>query len=964
MTTPTDPLFAQQWHFPLIGDIETIWDEFTGEGVSVGVYDDGIETDHPDLVGNYDDSLEFEFDYDGDGFDETGANIPADPMTGNDGHGTSVAGLIAATADNGIGGAGVAYDASITSVNIFLDSTLFPNDYNAYVASLAYAGVFDIMSNSWGYTPLFDDFQNINVSGAQLIDEVAGLELAGATGRGGLGTVIVQAAGNDTLNANGDSINASRFTITVGATDEAGFVQDYSNYGVSLLISAPAASVTTDLTGTDGYNDGSESVPADYTETFGGTSAATPVVSGVIALMLEANENLGWRDVHNILAVTASQTGQDLDGTNATIDEVGSWGAESGRGGSTWNGGTLSYHLSYGFGMVDAFAAVRMAETWLDMLGDAQTSANEQHVSVDYDEVTNGAIAIPDFDVNTSTPGVAMATVNVAQNIQIETILVTVDITHTWGSDLEIYLVNPDGDQVPLFFRDGNSNTMDNGFVWTFEVRALLGFDSQGDWSIAVLDQAGGDVGTINDFQLDFYGATADNDNVHIISRDFQELTAHDAARMVITDTNGGRDWLNFTGIQGDVDLDMSGGGLFSVDTVGWGSLQAGADVFEGVILGDGNDDVTGNSLANDILGMRGDDTIDGAGGADFIDGGDGNDTIQGGIGSDTILGGFGNDELRGGDGFDEITGADGADMIYGDRGNDILRGGDGSDTLFGGDNVDELFGGNGADILRGEGFGDTLRGEAGNDQLFGGDANDTLFGGANNDQLFGGNGRDVLRGEGFDDELYGENGDDMLFGGDASDLLRGGNQNDMLFGGNGVDELRGDAGNDKLFGENGNDQLFGGDASDELNGGNDNDDLFGGNGVDILRGDAGNDELFGERGNDQLFGGVGNDRLNGGNDNDTLNGGAGVDTFIFTAGMARDTVQDFVIDTDLLQFSAALWAGDPTPPTNGTEIINEYASTSGNTIIFDFGNGNVATLTNALTTGTLLDLANDIAII
>ncbi|WP_186827156.1 S8 family serine peptidase [Shimia ponticola] len=784
MATPTDPLFGQQWHFPLIGDIETIWNEFDGNGVSVGVYDDGIETDHPDLVANYDDSLEFEFDYDGDGFDETGANIPADPMTGNDGHGTSVAGLIAGDANNGIGGTGVAFGASITSVNIFLDSALYPNDYNAYVASLGYAGVFDIMSNSWGYTPLFEDFQNINAPGAQLINEVAGLELAGATGRGGLGTVIVQAAGNDRLNANGDSINASRFTVTVGATDELGFAQNYSNYGVSLLLAAPAASVTTDLTGTDGYNDGSESVPADYTETFGGTSAATPVVSGVVALMLEANENLGWRDVHNILAVTAAQTGQDLDGSNATIDEIGNWGAESGRGGSTWNGGTLSYHASYGFGMVDAFAAVRMAEVWLDMIGDAQTSMNEQYVLADYDEATNGAIAIPDYDINTNTAGQVTATLNVAQNIQIETILLTVDIDHTWGSDLEIYLVTPDGDQVPVFFRDGSSSTMENGFVWTFEIRALLGFDSQGDWSIVISDQAGGDVGTLNDFQIEFFGSTADTNDIHIISRDFLELTAFDAVRSVITDGNGGSDWLNFVGVNsdgvgnGDVVLNMNNGGSFTVDGLLWGTLDG---VFENVVLGDGDDTVTGTQGINEILGMRGDDDIDGGLGFDTIDGGAGNDTLDGAAGIDTIDGGNGEDNISGGNGSDVINGGDDNDLIFGNLGFDDLTGGNGDDDIRGGGGSDVMNGGEGEDTLNGNSGSDTINGGDNDDTLIGQSGSDIMSGDAGDDSLIGGSGRDTLNGGSGDDTLNAGTGQDFLNGGSGTNTLIGGSQADTF---------------------------------------------------------------------------------------------------------------------------------------------------------------------------------------
>ncbi|MEL6646877.1 MAG: proprotein convertase P-domain-containing protein, partial [Pseudomonadota bacterium] len=548
---------------------------------------------------------------------------------------------------------------------------------------------------------------------------------------------------------------------------------------------------------------------------------------------------------------------------------------------------------------------------WLTMIGDAQTSANEQSVSVDYDEATNGAIAIPDFNSTTSTPGAAMATVTVAQNIQIETILVTVDITHTFGSDLEIYLVNPDGDQIPLFLQDGNSSTMDNGFVWTFEVRTLLGFESAGDWSIAVRDMAGGDVGTINDFQIDFYGSDASNDNIHIISRDFLELTAFDAARMVITDTNGGTDWLNFTGIQSNVVLNLAAGSNFLVGGTVWGSLQAGADVFENAIVGDGNDDVFGNSLANHIYGMRGNDEIYG---------GDGGDRLYGGENSDRLYGDNGWDYLYGGNGFDRLYGGDQTDRLYGEGGSDRLFGQNDRDFLYGGGDDDYLYGG------------------AGEDRLYGGDGVDRAYGGDDADLIYGGNQGDRLFGGAGSDEIFGEDGFDRAFGGDQGDTIRGGGGGDRLYG---------DGGNDTLYGDGGDDYLYGGAG-----------------GLDRLYGGTGVDRLYGGDGRDQLYGGTWGDRLFGGTGNDRLQGDGGADSFIFQANMDVDTVVDFVINTDLLEFDDVLWASDPTPPATGADVLAEYGSTSGNDVIFDFGSGNMVTLVDALLTGTFNDIANEITII
>lgn len=76
-----------------------------------------------------------------------------------------------------------------------------------------------------------------------------------------------------------------------------------------------------------------------------GTSYACPVVSGVVALMLEANPELGWRDVQGIFASTSQKT----DST----DE--SW---------TTNAAGFNHSYKYGFGLVDAYAAVTKGETW------------------------------------------------------------------------------------------------------------------------------------------------------------------------------------------------------------------------------------------------------------------------------------------------------------------------------------------------------------------------------------------------------------------------------------------------------------------------------------------------------------------------------------------------------------------------------------------------------------------------
>ncbi|MCF6445737.1 S8 family serine peptidase [Nereida sp. MMG025] len=901
MTTPTDPLYGQQWHFALLGDIETIWEEYTGDGVSVVVYDDGVEYTHVDLDDNYDASMHFAYDTDGDGIDEV---FDPMPIGSNDGHGTACAGLIGAEQGNGSGGVGVAWDVTITGVN-FLEDIQFgiagasQAESLAFItAALEHAQNFDIMSNSWGVFPGY--------AGPNLNSNLSTFAFATVAedGRNGLGTIVVQASGNETANLNGSSLNVSRHVISVAATEANGFNADYSNFGVGMLIAAPASAVTTDLEGSDGYSSG------DYTTGFNGTSAATPTVAGVVALMLEAEEGLGWRDVQNILAITASQTGSGL-GSGPLVDEVGEWETTQSDGGSSWNGGGLSYHVNYGFGMLDAFAAVRMAEVWLTMFDEAETSANEQIVSFDYD---GPAIIIPASSTFEQT-----VAFNVTQNIQIETIYLTVELDHTWSQDLSFGLIAPDGTVVPVFVNEtgvlgfdalGNPipdyDIFEGGLTWTFKITALLGFDSAGEWSFFVEDNFGLDGGQITDFEVEFFGSEISRDDVHIISRDFLAFTAFDATRSVLTDTNGGNDWLNFVGINsdgvgnGDLNITMTAGSTFSVDGTVWGSLTTVGDVFENLVSGDGDDVIVGNRQNNQILGMRGDDTIDGGAGADTLDGGQGNDDLTGGSSQDSISGGEGNDTITGDGSVDMIDGGDGDDDISGNFGFDSILGGDGVDDISGGEGVDQIDGGDGNDII------------------FGNSGSDVISGGSDNDSIFGGRGGD---------SVDGGSGDDYIVGGQSSDVIYGGSGDDSLLGGVGRDEIHG--GND-------DDTINGQDASDTLYGDGGNDLMIGGSGGDILSGGTGNDTLIG---------GVGTDTLNGNSGTDTLTGGSQADTFVFDYNPIPSDViiTDFEIGLDTLQLDDSLWTGTVTEQ----QVIDTFAVQVGSDVVFTFSFGDTATLQN-----------------
>jgi subtilisin family serine protease len=216
---PSDPDFQFQWHLLNSGqsggtpgidiNISEVWNDYTGTGVVIGIIDDGVQHSHPDLSANYDTNLDH---------DARDGDSDAAPGTSVDNHGTTVAGTIAAVGDNGVGVTGVAYGATIAGFRMG-----YGNDGSTdqIVENLALQANVDISNNSWGFGGVFfDDFSTpeFQPAAAAILDAVT-------TGRDGLGTVFVFAAGNGFFS--GDDVNFHNFqnsphTIAVAALDHNG----------------------------------------------------------------------------------------------------------------------------------------------------------------------------------------------------------------------------------------------------------------------------------------------------------------------------------------------------------------------------------------------------------------------------------------------------------------------------------------------------------------------------------------------------------------------------------------------------------------------------------------------------------------------------------------------------------------------------------------------------------------------
>jgi len=473
---PNDALFGDQWHLLNSGqggglagidaNVTDVWDQFTGSGVTILIADDGMELGHEDLAPNLGGAA-LHYDYvDGD-------SDPS-PPTANDGHGTSVAGVAAGRGGNGLGISGAAPEAEIAAVRIIgrvSDSQL--------AGSAAHQNqIVDVSNNSWGYGFLSD-------LGPQ---EAAAYANGANNGRGGLGVVYVFAAGNS--RSVGDNVNyhgqqSSRYTVTVGAIANSGQISSYSTPGAKILVSAPSNGgtlgiTTTDLTGDGGYNaagtgDGDALGNTNYTSGFGGTSSASPLVAGVIALMLEANPNLTWLEVQDILVKTSRQVNPS----------DGSW---------SFNGAGHHFSHDYGFGMIDAEAAVGLAQNYTEMRPEITASVTR----------SNLALTIPD-----NNPTATRLVVPVSGRMQLTHVELTVNASHARVGDLEIALVSPSGsrsiladDRIAYNGSDYNNRKFTSVQFWD-EMAA-------GNWTVEVRDLRTNTVGTLDSFTLQFYGTDPD----------------------------------------------------------------------------------------------------------------------------------------------------------------------------------------------------------------------------------------------------------------------------------------------------------------------------------------------------------------------------------------------------------------------------------------------------------------------
>ena len=505
---PTDDRYPQQWHLFHEGgaqlaagshiNVEAAWNITRGtRSVVVAVADDGFDLDHLDLqgVGKLVAPIDLK-DRDA---------VPL-PLQSHENHGTAVAGL-AIGEENGSGIVGVAPGCAFLPIRTtgFIDDASMEQLFGEAAARGA-----AVIACSWSpasnYFPL-------------TLRQTNAITQAATGGRHGKGCVIIFSAGNANRPVSG-TINEAQWprnvlsgptkwlngfavhpdVITVSASTSLNTKAAYSNWGAHIAVTAPSNNappamalpqvgtvatgpevrqalpgrgmVTSDRTGGTGYD------PSDsYTQSFGGTSSACPVVAGVVGLMLSVNPNLTAQEVREILQTTADK----IIDPNPDPQLGLRYGTYDGRGHSPW----------FGYGKVNALAAVHASQS---------RAWNQRRVRQILSQQNRTALVIPD---NQPT-GVDSAIV-ISQNGTVTDLQVQVSLQHEFLGDISLTLIAPSGHTVLLQGRTlGRQTTLRQTYnLHTAPALiAMIGQPALGAWKLRIVDHAPAAQGRLLEWRL------------------------------------------------------------------------------------------------------------------------------------------------------------------------------------------------------------------------------------------------------------------------------------------------------------------------------------------------------------------------------------------------------------------------------------------------------------------------------
>lgn len=438
----------------------------SGNPIIVSVVDNGTDAYHEDLVDN--------MDFTRSRNAVTGTTNPT--PTGDELHGTLVAGIIAARGFNGKGVRGVAPFAKIAANN-WLSNQTYVELEKAWVTGSG-TNEIAVCNNSWG-----SEYDNDTI-----MEDI--LKVGATTLRDGKGTIYVKASGNDRNdrgNSNLSNSSNNRYIIAVSALKHDNTYASYSSYGSNILISgysgdyyntAPTIG-TTNVSGDSSLPTWSGDINYNYTYAMNGTSAAAPTVSGSIALIIEACPTLTYRDIKYIIAKTAKK----VDNSNL------SW---------IQNNSGLWHSIDYGYGLINTENSINMCKNGYTNLTVEKSSTN----TINFNQY------IPDDNQRGKS-----FTIPISKSLSIEWIGVYVDISsHPYQGDLEIFITSPSGTKTKLI--QGN-NILKSAGEYTsgfyngngrLSSVAFIDENSYGDWTVTVKDLALYDAGMLENIKLEIIG--------------------------------------------------------------------------------------------------------------------------------------------------------------------------------------------------------------------------------------------------------------------------------------------------------------------------------------------------------------------------------------------------------------------------------------------------------------------------
>ena len=535
----SDPYYQHQWHLNnrsqnnfatnsgnVSADLNVdsvIASGYDGDGVTIAIIDSGTEIAHEDLAANILVNQSYDF---GDG-----DNDPTPQFnSGDHAHGTAVAGLAAARGWNNIGGRGVAPRANLVAYNLLGGENLVEyQSFTNYIDALggsdggANTSVVDIFNMSFGGMggSAFDTFGlpesilSAYENGTQVLRSGKGALYVKSSGNGwgpssssegycySGGVAFTESARDENFSctiASFDSDNTEPYLITTASLNANDERSSYSTPGTSVWISGyggefgvvDPAMLTTDLEGCNRGISTSSVITNDtncnYTHRMNGTSSAAPILSGAIALILEANPNLTWRDVKHILASTATKIDDGFEKNFLGLN-IYQW---------TQNAAGFEHHPSYGFGKVNIASAIDSAVNYsLGSLGTmASTTGNQTSLNAPFNSYTE-----------TIMSGATISIIAPNGKSKIDFVKLSVGFNHPDPEHVMIELLSPDGTRITVLPPFTIKTTNPSGNSFDIGINSFYKENIQGDWTIIMSDLTDDNVGgTLNNWSLKIYG--------------------------------------------------------------------------------------------------------------------------------------------------------------------------------------------------------------------------------------------------------------------------------------------------------------------------------------------------------------------------------------------------------------------------------------------------------------------------